>query len=67
MEKPILFISRQIKESERKYGASQMECLALVWALDKLDYYTIATQNRKNPASRGGNFPVARSARGQRR
>jgi hypothetical protein len=38
MEKPILFIYRQIKDSERKDGASQMECLALVWALDKLHY-----------------------------
>ena len=39
IEKPILFISRQIKTTEKKYGASQMECLALVWALDKLHYY----------------------------
>ena len=39
VEKPVLFISRQIKNSEKKYGASQMECLALVWALEKLHYY----------------------------
>ncbi|KAI7959400.1 hypothetical protein MJO28_003191 [Puccinia striiformis f. sp. tritici] len=39
VEKPILFISRQIKSTERKYGASQMECLALVWSLEKLHYY----------------------------
>jgi len=39
MEKPILFISRQIKSTEKKYGASQMECLALVWSLEKLHYY----------------------------
>ena len=38
-EKPIVFISRQIKKSEQRYGASQMECLALVWALEKLHYY----------------------------
>ena len=36
VEKPVLFISRQIKSTERKYGASQMECLAFVWALEKL-------------------------------
>lgn len=35
----ICFISRQLKESEKKYGASQLECLCLVWALDKLHYY----------------------------
>jgi hypothetical protein len=33
VEKPVLFISRQIKSTEMKYGASQMECLALVSAL----------------------------------
>ncbi|KAI7967784.1 hypothetical protein MJO29_001061 [Puccinia striiformis f. sp. tritici] len=39
VEGPICFISRQLKESEKKYGASQLECLCLVWALDKLYYY----------------------------
>ncbi|KAI7951607.1 hypothetical protein MJO28_007291 [Puccinia striiformis f. sp. tritici] len=39
IEKPILFISRQIKSSKKRYGASQMECLALVWSLEKLHYY----------------------------
>ncbi|MBW0503409.1 hypothetical protein O181_043124 [Austropuccinia psidii MF-1] len=38
-EGPICFISRQIKPTEAKYGASQMECLCLVWALEKLHYY----------------------------
>jgi hypothetical protein len=38
-EGPICFISRQLKESEKKYGASQIECLCLVWALEKLYYY----------------------------
>ncbi|MBW0541762.1 hypothetical protein O181_081477, partial [Austropuccinia psidii MF-1] len=42
-EKPyegqICFISRQIKPTEARYGASQMECLCLVWALGKLHYY----------------------------
>jgi hypothetical protein len=37
-EGPICFISRQLKESEKKYGASQLECLCLVWALEKLYY-----------------------------
>jgi transposase InsO family protein len=39
VEKPVLFISRKIKPTEKRYGASQMECLALVWSLEKLHYY----------------------------
>ncbi|MBW0491253.1 hypothetical protein O181_030968 [Austropuccinia psidii MF-1] len=35
----ICYISRQMKDSEAKYGATQMECLCLVWALEKLHYY----------------------------
>ncbi|MBW0518587.1 hypothetical protein O181_058302 [Austropuccinia psidii MF-1] len=38
-EGPICFISRQIKATEARYGASQMECLFLVWAVEKLHYY----------------------------
>ncbi|MBW0555292.1 hypothetical protein O181_095007 [Austropuccinia psidii MF-1] len=29
----------QIEPTETRYGASQMECLCLVWALEKLHYY----------------------------
>ncbi|PLW48921.1 hypothetical protein PCASD_02748 [Puccinia coronata f. sp. avenae] len=39
VEGPICFISRQLKKSEKRYGASQLECLCLVWALEKLHYY----------------------------
>ncbi|MBW0535787.1 hypothetical protein O181_075502 [Austropuccinia psidii MF-1] len=35
VEGPICFISRKIKPTEARYGASQMECLCLVWALEK--------------------------------
>ncbi|MBW0550480.1 hypothetical protein O181_090195 [Austropuccinia psidii MF-1] len=38
-EGPICFISRKIKPTEARYGASQMECLCLVWAMEKLHYY----------------------------
>jgi hypothetical protein len=38
-ERPIVFISRQLRDAELRYGASQLECLALVWALEKLHYY----------------------------
>ena len=43
VEKPVLFISRQIKDTEKRYGASQLECLGLVWALEKLHYYLEGT------------------------
>ncbi|MBW0572295.1 hypothetical protein O181_112010 [Austropuccinia psidii MF-1] len=39
VEGPICFISRQIKSTEARYGASKMECLCLVWALEKLNYF----------------------------
>ncbi|MBW0472932.1 hypothetical protein O181_012647 [Austropuccinia psidii MF-1] len=35
----ICYISRQLKDSESRYGATQTECLFLVWALEKLHYY----------------------------
>ncbi|MBW0561612.1 hypothetical protein O181_101327 [Austropuccinia psidii MF-1] len=38
-EGPICFISRQIQPTEARYGAIQMECLCLFWALEKLHYY----------------------------
>ncbi|MBW0484767.1 hypothetical protein O181_024482 [Austropuccinia psidii MF-1] len=43
VEGPICFISRQIKPTEARYGASQMQCLFLVWALEKLHYYLDGT------------------------
>ncbi|MBW0565383.1 hypothetical protein O181_105098 [Austropuccinia psidii MF-1] len=39
VEGPICFVSRQIKPTEARYGASQMECLCLFWALEKLNYF----------------------------
>ncbi|MBW0540398.1 hypothetical protein O181_080113 [Austropuccinia psidii MF-1] len=42
-EGPICFISRQIKPTEARYEASQIECLFLVWALEKLHYYLDGT------------------------
>ncbi|MBW0517997.1 hypothetical protein O181_057712 [Austropuccinia psidii MF-1] len=43
VEGPICFISRQMKPTEERYGESQMECLCLVWALEKLHYYLDGT------------------------
>ncbi|MBW0569581.1 hypothetical protein O181_109296 [Austropuccinia psidii MF-1] len=38
VEGTICFIFRKIKPTEARYGASQMECLCLAWALEKLNY-----------------------------
>ncbi|MBW0481900.1 hypothetical protein O181_021615 [Austropuccinia psidii MF-1] len=35
VEEPICLISRQIKPTEARYGASWLECSCLVWALEK--------------------------------
>ncbi|MBW0514378.1 hypothetical protein O181_054093 [Austropuccinia psidii MF-1] len=39
VEGPICFISRQIKPTEARYGADQIECLCLFWTLDKLNHF----------------------------
>ncbi|MBW0521230.1 hypothetical protein O181_060945 [Austropuccinia psidii MF-1] len=39
VEGPICFTSRKIKPTEARYGAIQIECLCLAWALEKLHYY----------------------------
>ncbi|MBW0523851.1 hypothetical protein O181_063566 [Austropuccinia psidii MF-1] len=38
-EGPTCFIPRKIKPTEAIYGASQMECLCLVLALEEINYY----------------------------
>ncbi|MBW0507210.1 hypothetical protein O181_046925 [Austropuccinia psidii MF-1] len=38
-EVPVFYISRQIKPTEDRYCASQMEYLFFVWELEKLHYY----------------------------
>ncbi|MBW0497897.1 hypothetical protein O181_037612 [Austropuccinia psidii MF-1] len=35
----ICYISRQLKDSKDRYGATQTECLCLFWSLGKLHYY----------------------------
>ncbi|MBW0479646.1 hypothetical protein O181_019361 [Austropuccinia psidii MF-1] len=35
----ICYISRKLKNLESRYGATQSECLCLVWALEKLHYH----------------------------
>ncbi|MBW0516501.1 hypothetical protein O181_056216 [Austropuccinia psidii MF-1] len=43
VEGPICCISRQINPKEARYEAIQMECLCLVWALEKLHFYLDGT------------------------
>ncbi|MBW0552067.1 hypothetical protein O181_091782 [Austropuccinia psidii MF-1] len=38
-EGPVCYILIQIKPTKARYGQSQMECLYLVWELEKLHYY----------------------------
>ncbi|MBW0581005.1 hypothetical protein O181_120720 [Austropuccinia psidii MF-1] len=35
----ICYISRQLTDSEARYGATQTGCLCLVWALENSHYY----------------------------
>ncbi|MBW0547355.1 hypothetical protein O181_087070, partial [Austropuccinia psidii MF-1] len=35
----ICYTSRKLKDSEARYGATQTDCLCIVWALEKLHYY----------------------------
>ncbi|MBW0497713.1 hypothetical protein O181_037428 [Austropuccinia psidii MF-1] len=39
VEGPMCFILRQRKPTEARFWASQMECLCLVWASEKLNYF----------------------------
>ena len=36
VERPITFISRSLSPAEKNYDGNELECLGLVWALDKL-------------------------------
>ncbi|MBW0492736.1 hypothetical protein O181_032451 [Austropuccinia psidii MF-1] len=38
-EGPVFHILRQIKPTQARYGAIQMECLFLIWKFDNLHYY----------------------------
>jgi hypothetical protein len=38
-EVPLAFISRTLRKPELRYGATQLECLAVVWSLEKFHFY----------------------------
>ena len=43
-EHPVLFISRTLRHAEKNYAATELECLAVVWALKKLAHYVDGSQ-----------------------
>lgn len=38
-ERPVAFISRQLKDAETRYSATEIECLGVVWCLHKLNHF----------------------------
>src|SRR3954464_4195123 len=40
-EYPVLYLSKATNRSERNYGPTQLECLAVVWSIKKLRHYLI--------------------------
>jgi hypothetical protein len=43
-EHPILFLSRSLTDAEKNYGATELECLAIIWAVRKLHPYLDGSQ-----------------------
>jgi len=43
LEHPILYISRRLNSAEFHYASTELECLAVVWSLDKLSHYLDGT------------------------
>ncbi|MBW0568712.1 hypothetical protein O181_108427, partial [Austropuccinia psidii MF-1] len=58
VEGPICFISRQIKPTEARYGASQIGCLCLFWALEKLNYFLHMLRWQIAIQEYRGNMPI---------
>ncbi|GBO02120.1 hypothetical protein AVEN_123500-1 [Araneus ventricosus] len=36
---PILYLSKKFSDSQRKYGTTEKECTAIIYAIKKLKYY----------------------------
>lgn len=41
VERPVLFLSRRLTDVETRYHSNEQECLALIWALDRLRAYLL--------------------------
>lgn len=44
VEHPVAYASRQLNETEQKYGATELECLAVVWAVRHFRCYLYGRQ-----------------------
>ena len=38
-ENPVVYLGRSLTEKEKKYGATELEALSLVWCIEKLHLY----------------------------
>ena len=38
-EKPVVYIGRSLTDNEKKYSATELEALSLVWRIEKLHLY----------------------------
>ena len=43
-EKPVVYIGRSLTENEKKYSATELEVLSLVWCIEKLHLYLYQTE-----------------------
>ena len=39
IEHPIMFLSKTLTRTEQKYHSTELECYAIIWAIEKLKYY----------------------------
>ena len=44
VEKPVYFVSRQLKPNEKQYSSSEMETLAAIWSVEKLHQFLYGRQ-----------------------
>lgn len=45
VERPVQFLSRALHGPEVRYAAQELECLAIIWAVDRLKFYLVGNPN----------------------